>query len=279
MPGAEPAPQNIEPEEKTQQPKESYRTSEQAAAQEAKEKQRKSYKEVEKSLAKEAIKEKTVSRKEQEQIEKAEAASRKEEKDTFSSEMKRIERERQEEAGLAGAAAAPAGSTAKRTGKEDKKVEEISGGIGAPTSHEGLQPGGVQPSATAPAAYTYLHPHVLDLYERMVGVITVMSDAGITQTTVTLSNPEYAKSAFFGAQIIITEYSTAQKAFNVQIVASPQGVALFNANVDDLMAAFQNGKYNFKINRIEATLETEKPLFHRKEKAGGEEKGQGGAQR
>lgn len=151
----------------------------------------------------------------------------------------------------------------KKGGKE-KKTEEAHG-------VSGMQPGvaapltGTPSTPTAPAPYTQLHPMVLDLFERMVGVMTVMSTAGITETTVTLSSPQYANSVFFGAQIIIKEYSTAPKAFNIQIITNAQGAALVQAYADDLMAAFRTGNYNFKVNRLEAGLSAEKPLVRRKE--------------
>jgi hypothetical protein len=67
-------------------------------------------------------------------------------------------------------------------------------------------------------------------------------------------------------------------AYNIQFVGSPQGVALFQGNVSDLMAAFQGGNYNFKVNRIETHLQSDRPLFKRKEGLGGEDKGQGQGQ-
>ncbi len=243
--------------------------------QETKAREHKRYKEAEKGAERAATKEEAVSRKEKREMAKAEAASRKEEQEAaFKGEAKK-ERERLEEAAHVPGTAAAA-HEGKRKG--EKKVEETSiSGVSAAAGQTEMAAGTTAATPTPPASYAYLHPHVLELFERMVGVITVMSDAGITQTTLTLSNPEYAKSVFFGAQIIITEHPTAPKSFNVQLISSPQGVALINANIDDLMAAFQHGKYNFKINRIEASLSTEKPLFHRKEGVGKE--GKGGTQK
>ena len=163
--------------------------------------------------------------------------------------------------------------------KEEKKIEEAAerGFIfpQAPSPESMQVPTQAQPAPTAPAAYATLHPTVLDLFERMVGVMTVMTAAGITETTLTLSAPEYANSAFFGAQVIIKEFVTAPKAYNVQIVASPQGVALVQKNMSDLMSSFQAGNYNFKVNRLEALLSTERPLFRRKERVSGEEEEEG----
>ena len=110
----------------------------------------------------------------------------------------------------------------------------------------------------------------MEIFDRMVGVMTVMSMSGITETVITLNTPQFASSVFFGSQIIIQEYSTAPQAYNIQLNGSPQAVALFQGNADDLMAAFQAGNYNFRVNRLEAGHLTERPLFKRKEKAGGE---------
>ncbi len=170
------------------------------------------------------------------------------------------------------AAAGETRSTKKAKGEE--KIEEMTPQTGQMQTPElPLEAPGPIGAPTPPPSYAYLHPHVLDMFERMVGVMTVMTNAGISETTITLSAPQYNSSIFYGAQIIIQEYSTAPKAFNVQLIASPQAVKLFNANADDLMAAFQGGKYNFRINRLEASLASDRPLFKRKEGISGEGKG------
>lgn len=135
------------------------------------------------------------------------------------------------------------------------------------------------PSLTPPEAmppYANLHPEVMELFDRMVGVMTVMTMSGISETTFTLNTPQFASSVFFGTQIIIQEFSTAPKAFNIQLNGNPQAVALFQGNADDLMAAFQAGTYNFRVNRLETGYLTERPLFKRKEKARGKDKEQTG---
>ncbi|HKZ00289.1 MAG TPA: hypothetical protein VJ112_03885, partial [Rhabdochlamydiaceae bacterium] len=111
----------------------------------------------------------------------------------------------------------------------------------------------------------------------MVGVITVMSSSGVTETVITLNSPQFASSVFFGAQIIIQEYSTAPKAFNIQLNGNPQALDIFQGNADDLMAAFQYGNYNFKINRLDTGLLREpQHLIQRKEDIGKEPEEQKG---
>ena len=151
-----------------------------------------------------------------------------------------------------------------------------------PTGGVPLIPGGELPLESLPLTvpepiqaervtpYTRLHPQVAELFDRMVGSMTVMTHSGMTETTLNLTTPQFASSVFFGSQIIIREFSTAPKAFNIQINASTAGVALVEKNADDLMAAFQHGNYAFRINRLETGYTSERPLFKRKEKAGGE---------
>jgi len=163
--------------------------------------------------------------------------------------------------------------------KEEKKVEgkemptEMAAGA-SPTAGE--LPGGVPlPTPEALPSYANIHPQVMEIFDRMVGVMTVMNMSGITETVITLNAPQFASSVFFGSQIIIQEFSTAPQAFNIQLNGTPQAVALFQGNVNDLMAAFQAGNYNFRVNRLETGYLTERPLFKRKEKAGGKEKDTG----
>ncbi len=164
-------------------------------------------------------------------------------------------------------------------GKKEKKddgVPQGGGGVGGlPTPQ--MEMGGTAPmEPTAPPAYTSMHPQVLDMFERMAGVMTIMTDSKMTETVITLNSPKFASSVFYGTQIIIQEYTSAPKAFNIQLNGNPEAVALFQGNADDLMAAFQYGNYNFKVNRLDTGYLTDRPLFHRKEKAGGDKQDQSG---
>lgn len=184
--------------------------------------------------------------------------------------------------GAPGAAAPPPFAETMEGGKEKKAKEkegaeafEAAGaGAGTPELAGGQAAPAALPEITAP--YANLHPEIMNLFDRMVGVMTVMTMSGISETTFILNAPQFASSVFFGTQIIIQEFSTAPKAFNIQINGNPQAVALFQGNADDLMAAFQAGNYNFRINRLETGYLSERPLFKRKEKAGGKDKEQTG---
>lgn len=154
--------------------------------------------------------------------------------------------------------------------KDQKKEEEPSVEIKAPSSQP--LPIEVIPAATAAtlAATSYLHPETMALFYQMVGTIYVMSTPpGITRTEIVLNATSYTQSKFYGASIIIEKYATAPNSFNIRLTGSNEAVAAFNQNIPSLVAAFRKGNFSFGIGRIEAEYKDEKPLFRRKEKSKG----------
>ena len=138
-----------------------------------------------------------------------------------------------------------------------------------------LGPSFIAPASETPPAYATLNPEVLALFEKMVGVISVMKESGIKETIIHLNSAEYANSRFAGSEIIIREFNTAPLAYNIELVGTPQNAALFEQNVGALMSAFQTGKYGFTVNRIDtrvASPRPDKPVFHRKETSSEKEK-------
>lgn len=101
---------------------------------------------------------------------------------------------------------------------------------------------------------TYLHPQVTELFEHMIETLTVMDHNGISQTSITLNAESFRASVFYGAEIIIKEYSTAPKSFNIELIAGPQAVALAKQQSAELAAALQNRDYNFTIHRLDLIL-------------------------
>jgi hypothetical protein len=143
-------------------------------------------------------------------------------------------------------------------------------------------PSDIQPYAVAAATHAspYLSPEVLPLFYQMVGSIMIMTmPPGTSRTEITLNAPAFANSKFFGSTIEITKYSTAPDSLNIRLSGSNEAVKSFNDNIPSLMAAFQSGKFNFRIGRLEASYSTERPLFRRKgekdEGFGGDSKGRG----
>ena len=110
------------------------------------------------------------------------------------------------------------------------------------------------PPPTEATPYAQLSPAVLALFEKIAGVMTVMSQSGITETTVSLTSDNFKGSRFFGAEIVIREYSSAPKQFNIVVRGSAEAVAQFQANIPNMEAAFRAGKYNFGIHRLETSV-------------------------
>lgn len=171
------------------------------------------------------------------------------------------------EAGLGG----EAGGQERRREEEKEHIVPIAGAVpemAAPLPHIEAPP----PVAASP--YAQMSPQVLALFERMVGVMTIIQTTGVTETVMTLNARQFASSVLYGSQIVIREYSSAPTRFNVEFIGSPQALSLVQQNVPALMGAVQQGNFNFSINRFDVKLATtEKPIFTRKEAL--EEKGEG----
>ncbi|QZA58371.1 hypothetical protein [Candidatus Rhabdochlamydia porcellionis] len=151
---------------------------------------------------------------------------------------------------------------------KEKKKEETSTSFEPLANIQPNQPN-YQPSVL-PTGSAFSSYQISQLFDRMAGVMTVMELSGTTETELTLSGEEFASSVFYGARITITEYSTAPKAFNVQLSANPEAVALFQGNMPNLLANFASGNYAFSIHRLETNVE-ERPLFKRKESFGSDQ--------
>lgn len=122
-------------------------------------------------------------------------------------------------------------------------------------------------ASTAPA-YTTLSPALLEMFDKMVGTISVLQETqGERKTTVTLTSPNFSSSVFYGAEIVIEEdLHLAPGQYNIKLIGSPEAVNLFQSKQNDLMAAFQSGSYNFRVQRLETAIQrVDKPLFQRKD--------------
>jgi hypothetical protein len=74
------------------------------------------------------------------------------------------------------------------------------------------------------------------------------TDKGDSTTTFFLDR---ANSVFSGTEIRIQEFSTAPKAYNIQLVGTPEAIELFNEHMGALILAFNAEQRPFKINRLE----------------------------
>jgi len=160
--------------------------------------------------------------------------------------------------------------------KDDASAQAIPNTIDIPAPFSIDSP---TPAQGALPTYTTFSPAVLEMFDKMVGSISVLQESsGERKTTITLTSPNFASSAFYGAEIVIEEdLHLAPGQYNIRLVGSPEAVSLFQAKSDDLLAAFQSGNYNFKVQRLETAIQTtDRPLFKRKEGVGGDaDDGQG----
>lgn len=171
----------------------------------------------------------------------------------------------------------------KKTEKEEKKVlaspervqsetgKEREGTLFQGASQEAPPPiGPIQVERSALPAYATLKPEIFELFERMVGLMTIQQSKGVSTTTVTLNMPG---SVFNGCQIVLEHYQTAPNSFNLQLQGSPRAVEIFNDNMADLTSAFQGAKLSFDVNiRTPVLLREERPQVRRKERPEEEQK-------
>lgn len=104
-------------------------------------------------------------------------------------------------------------------------------------------------AAALAATSVELTPEVLDFFEKSVNAIAYLNDAGISETTFYLDT-----GRFPGTKIVVTEFNTAPKAFNISLIGSPESVALFNSHAGDLIAAFQKTPFNYTVHRLESDI-------------------------
>ena len=109
----------------------------------------------------------------------------------------------------------------------------------------------------SPVPYMQLSPAILELFERMVGAMVIMNTSGIKETVIHLNMPQMANSVFYGSEIIIREYSSAPKEFNIQLMGTAQATEQFQSKINALYNAFHTGNFDFKVHRIETGIRPE----------------------
>lgn len=92
---------------------------------------------------------------------------------------------------------------------------------------------------------------VFELFQKMVGLMTLEKNNGKTTTTITLNMPN---SIFNGGELVLDHYDTAPHAYNVQFLGDPEAVAKFAQNMKGLNNAITEAKLNFSINVLSPKL-------------------------
>lgn len=139
--------------------------------------------------------------------------------------------------------------------KEESKKEATP--LPPPPASSTLGPLFLPPGSAAPPAYALLDAQTLALFEKMISVISILKDSGVTETTIHLISPEFANSQLYGSQVIIREYSSAPLTYNIEFMGNPQAARLFQKNLSQLRSAFNDPKYRFRVNRLEASISNE----------------------
>ncbi len=112
-----------------------------------------------------------------------------------------------------------------------------------------------RPVASTTSPLANLRPDILDLLERVVGIITIQKLSGVMTTSVTIAKEG---SVFNGSKLVFQQYDTARNSINVQLIGSAEANALFDANIGNLAAALQAAKLDIKVNLRPSSLKQEK---------------------
>ena len=116
------------------------------------------------------------------------------------------------------------------------------------------------------SGFDNLHPEILNLFDRLLGIITVIQMQGKTETTFTLN--EKQSEALKNTEVTLTTYDTAPLSYNIELSGPPEAVNLLQRNIDQLQKSFKDPKkeFNFQINEIRVSLQSEKKLEQEKNK-------------
>lgn len=101
------------------------------------------------------------------------------------------------------------------------------------------------------SAYDRLHPEIAALFETMAGEMILIDATAEKHALISLTSPAFSKSVFFGTKVMISEFSTSPKTFNIQLFGPQAAAQVFQANAADFYRQFQTKSFDFDINRLE----------------------------
>lgn len=112
------------------------------------------------------------------------------------------------------------------------------------------------------------------LFHKLVETLISTDQDGIKETTLFLEGDPFSSSIFEGGKIIITEYSTAPKIFNIHFMLDQNARTVIEGKLTELTSVFQQGAFQFAVHRIDTSLlsEDEKHAIRRVERETEEEK-------
>lgn len=115
-------------------------------------------------------------------------------------------------------------------------------------------PAAVSPSTGSSHCSSSPGMEIAEIFEKMASTMLILSSSKETDTTLFLEGPKFTASVFFGTRITIKEFSSAPKAFNVEIVSHPAAINLLAEHKGALLSAFESGRFPFTIHRLETHL-------------------------
>jgi len=129
-----------------------------------------------------------------------------------------------------------------------------------------------EPTSTILPLHSSLSPEVYQLFEKMAGAMILLNSSEMNETTLVLDSPQFSASPFFGTEVSIKEFSSAPKAYNVSLSSTASALPILQAHLPELLAAFEQGDFHFKVHRLETEIRSEhRPFFHRKQAASNQE--------
>lgn len=98
------------------------------------------------------------------------------------------------------------------------------------------------------------------LFTTMVGMVHHTMDLGHQKTTFLLDQPQFASSPFFGMEVVIEEFSTAPRIFNIQLIAGVQAARVLEQHLPALVSSFHDNvtKNRFSVHRLTSAHQSQR---------------------
>lgn len=105
------------------------------------------------------------------------------------------------------------------------------------------------------SAYDRLHPEIASVFERVVSEMILIDACNEKHAVLTLNSPAFSNSIFFGTKVLISEFSTAPKVFNVQFIGSQAAAQVFQTHAPEFYRTFQSQSFDFSIHQFDWSFE------------------------
>lgn len=107
----------------------------------------------------------------------------------------------------------------------------------------------------------------LKFFDTVCNQLVFLENEGISRTTLSLDSEHLRDSPFYGARIVLEEFSTAPKLFNISITAGNQAITLIQTHLAGFMQLIEEKKFSFGVHRVD----TDCLLDHEKDESPNED--------